>query len=57
MKLGLQVYSKTLIKITRLHRVKIAVMILNAADHIQDGTGGTEASMMQRELKQHILKG
>jgi len=29
-----------------------AVMILNAVDHIQDGTGGLEARMNQKDLKQ-----
>jgi len=31
-------------------------MILNAVDHIQNGTGGLEARMTQKELKQKILK-
>jgi hypothetical protein len=34
----------------------MAVKILNAVNHIQDGTGGLEASMTQKELKQKILK-
>jgi len=31
-------------------------MILNAVDHIKNGTGGLEARMTQKELKQKILK-
>jgi len=31
-------------------------MILNAVDLIQNGTGGLEARMTQKELKQKILK-
>jgi hypothetical protein len=31
-------------------------MILNAVDCIQNGTGGLEASMAQKELKHKILK-
>jgi hypothetical protein len=31
-------------------------MILNAVDHIQNETGGLEARMNQKELKQKILK-
>jgi hypothetical protein len=31
-------------------------MILNAVDRIQNGTGGLEASMTQKELKYKVLK-
>ena len=31
-------------------------MILNAVDHIQNGTGGLEARMTQKELKGMILR-
>jgi len=31
-------------------------MILNAVDHIQNGTGGLEERMTQKELKEKILK-
>jgi len=31
-------------------------MILNAVDHIENGTGGLEARMVQKELKGMILR-
>ena len=31
-------------------------MILNAVDRIQSGTGGLEAGMTQKELKEKMLK-
>jgi len=33
-----------------------SVMILNAVDRIQNGTGGLEARMTQKKLKERFLK-
>jgi len=57
MKMCLQLYSEKSITNYPVSRRHIwAVRILNAVDRIQDGTGGFEARITQKEVKQKILK-